>query len=153
MIVCNGGAKLTQSGVVGNIKSVDTFIDLSVELFRQNKFHTILPYHTYIPNLFLFVLRESGSTQVFDLLGLPEQIHCPSALYEFTKKIYKGNDVPIPPKHGAIGVYADAGLCPHMLHYKADILAIESYYAKIIKFWNKHNLTKKIVISAKSINK
>jgi hypothetical protein len=114
----------------------ERYIDMVLKGHLNDPKFNIEIDNKYIPNLFIFILRESGATNRIDKCDLPDEVYCPTLLYKLASASpakFKNKTVPKPPKHGAIGVFADDGLFKHIAEYKNVIIDIEKYYITILK--------------------
>ena len=108
------------------------YIEMVLKGHMDNPMFNIEIENKFIPNLFIFILKESGATNRIDKCGLPDEVYCPSLLYKLASAAKSTATVPKPPKHGAIGVFADDGLFKHIAEYKKVIIDIEKYYITIL---------------------
>jgi len=128
--------------------AVENYVAFILKSHELNAGYSPYTRDTYIPNLFLKVLRSSGATTIFDMLDLPNSLHCPYALENFTKRFI--SDTPSPPFHRITVAFADDGLFKLIRDTRDHMIAVEHYYVTILKLWMKHGLVQKIIAAHQS---
>ena len=128
--------------------AVENYIAFVLKSHELNAGYSPYTRDTYITNLFLKVLRSAGATAIFDMLDLPQSIHCPYALETFTRRFV--STVPTPPVRRITVAFADDGLFKHIRDTRDHMIAVEQYYIAILKLWLKHGLVQKIIAAYNS---